>query len=147
MSNKTQKLTDLGVPTHYHHHFSDLAMGELIPKLGIHFTKLTPEHTIATMPVAGNTQPAGLLHGGASAALLETVGSLAAIISAPEGKTAVGVDLNITHLNAAHSGEVTAYCTAEKLGKTLCVHRIDIKQGERLISTGRISNLIIPRRD
>lgn len=146
--NETEKISELekfGVPAEYASMFSPLLLGELIPKLGIYFQKLSPELTIATMPVAGNTQPAGLLHGGATAALLETVGSFAANAAAPEGKMAVGVDLNITHVSSALKGEVTATCTAEKLGRTLCVHRVEIRQGDKLISTGRISNMLVPR--
>ena len=61
------------------------------------WTPSPPDRTVASMPVEGNTQPYGCLHGGASAALAETVGSLAAMAHAGPGKMAVGVDLNITH--------------------------------------------------
>ena len=145
-SGYVSQLEKLGIPAQYAEMFGPNLLGELIPKLGIRFEELSPALTIATMPVKGNTQAAGLLHGGASAALVETVGSLAAYVAAPEGYVPVGIDLNITHLSSATEGEVKATCTAEKLGRTLCVHRVEVRQGERLISTGRISNMLIPQR-
>lgn len=119
--------------------------GALAEKLGITITYASPELITATMPVAGNTQPVGLLHGGASAALAETLGSLAAFLSATEhGKVAVGVDLNITHLRPATSGLVTGTCRAVKLGHTTTVHTIDITdENHKIIASARITNQLI----
>lgn len=140
----SQQLLAHGIPEHLHPFFRAIGVGPLVEKLGIVFTATDAQLTIASMPVRGNTQPYGLLHGGASAALIETVGSFAANMHAGAGRAAAGVDLNITHVRPATSGRVTATCTAVKLGKTLCVHSVDIKDEQgRLISTGRITNAII----
>ncbi len=122
-----------------------LGAGALAQKLGITILEASPELTVATMPVEGNTQPVGLLHGGASAALAETLGSISAFLSVvDQKKAAVGVDLNITHLRSVHSGTVTATCRAVKLGRTVCVHTIDITdEAGKLIATARITNNII----
>lgn len=122
-----------------------LGAGTLAQKLGITILEASPELTVATMPVEGNTQPVGLLHGGASAALAETLGSISAFLSvAEQKKAAVGVDLNITHLRSVRSGTVTATCRAVKLGRTVCVHTIDITdEAGKLIATARITNNII----
>lgn len=142
---KIADLTRLGVPADYHQYFAQLRLDGLIEKLGIHFEQISPELCVATMPVEGNTQVIGLLHGGASAALAETLGSLAAYLSvADQGKIAVGVDLNITHLRPASGGTVIATCRAIKLGASVCVHAIDVEdEAGKLIATARITNNII----
>lgn len=143
---RTAELNSVGVPEKYHPYFDRLSLGGLTAKLGIHFVELSPEYSIATMPVEGNTQLMGLLHGGASAALAETIGSIAAYLSvAHEGKGAMGVDLNVTHLRPASGGLVTAVCRAVKLGKTVCVHTVDITdQNGKQVCAARITNNIIP---
>ena len=114
--------------------------------MGIKFQELTAERTVATMPVAGNTQPIGLLHGGANVVLAETLGSLSAGVHGGENLVAVGVDINATHVRPAVSGLVTATCTAVKLGRTLCIHTIDIvDERGRTTCTARITNMLIPR--
>lgn len=139
------ELTAAGIPAHYHPYFAGLRLDGLTEKLGIKFQQLSPEHSVATMPVEGNTQVVGLLHGGATAALAETLGSVAAFLSvAEQGKVAVGVDLNITHLRPASRGVVTGVCRSLKLGKTVCVHSVEITdESGRIISTARITNQII----
>lgn len=148
--DQQQKITALaqcGIPEHLAHLFGEHLLGGLIPKLGISFTEISPERTVATMPVEGNTQPMGLLHGGASAALVETLGSFAANAhAAASGLAAVGLELNITHLAPASAGQVRGVCTALKLGRQLCLHRVEIYQEDRLISSGQISNLLVARR-
>lgn len=124
---------------------SEHGLGELIPRLGIVFEELTAEKTVASMPVQGNTQPIGLLHGGASAALLESVGSFAAMCAAPAGFVAVGTELNISHVRSAKSGLVRAICKAAKIGRTQCIHTIDIvDENGKLISCGRMTNTFVP---
>lgn len=114
-------------------------------KLGIELVELTPERVVGRMPVEGNTQPVGLLHGGASAVLVETLGSLGASAHAlPEG-IAVGVDLNITHVRSARSGMVTGTATAVHLGSKLAAYSVEIHdEAGRLISLGRISCQLVP---
>ena len=91
------QLTESGIPEHLHPYFPR-GLGELIPAMGIKFQELTAERTVATMPVAGNTQPIGLLHGGANVVLAETLGSLSAGVHGGETLVAVGVDINATHV-------------------------------------------------
>lgn len=108
----------------------------------------TAQRTVVTMPIDGNTQRVGILHGGASAALAETAGSLAAAASILDDEhIAVGVELSISHLRTARQGTATATATAEHLGATSTVHLVRITDDEdRLLATARISNRIIPRR-
>jgi uncharacterized protein (TIGR00369 family) len=124
---------------------------QLTVKLGIAFVDLDPKRLVATMPVAGNQQPFGLLHGGASAALAETLGSVAAMMAcAPEG-AAVGLDLNITHHRAPRGAAVTGVCTPLHVGRTVAAFEIAIYddatgagEGAR-ISTSRLTCAILPR--
>lgn len=123
----------------------DYQLGVLADKLGINVSLTSPELTIGTMPVEGNTQPAGLLHGGASAVLAETLGSLAANLAVKgNNQVAVGLDLNITHLRPAHKGSLTGTCRSIHLGRTICVHSIEITdEHNHLIATARITNKIV----
>jgi len=94
--------------------------------MGIVLTHASADMVMATMPVAGNTQPYGLLHGGANVVLAETIGSLAANLHAGEGMIAVGVDINATHLKSATEGEVHGTAIAVRLGKTVAIYEIKI---------------------
>lgn len=118
-------------------------MGALAEKMGIEFTEFAVERAVATMPVEGNTQPVGLLHGGAYVVLGESLGSMAANLHAGPGRLAVGIDINATHTRSATSGIVTGVCTPVHLGRTMTVHEIAVsdEQGRRC-STIRITNLI-----
>ncbi|NYI41542.1 PaaI family thioesterase [Demequina lutea] len=112
----------------------------LIARLGITVESVAPDRAVASMEVEGNTQPYGFLHGGASAALAETVGSLAAMAHAGSGQMAVGVDLNITHHRALTSGTITAVATAAHLGRTVATYDIAILSGdEKRIATARLT--------
>ncbi len=82
-------------------------LGGLSDRMGLEFTEFTRERAVATMPVAGNTQPVGFMHGGAYVVLGESLGSTHANLVAPEGKIAVGVDVNATHTSSATKGIVT----------------------------------------
>jgi len=115
----------------------------LIAKLGIVVESVTADRATATMPVEGNTQPYGVLHGGASAALAETVGSLAAMAHAGAGKMAVGVDLNITHHRAISAGIVTATATAAHLGRNVASYNIEVVSPDDLrVATARLTCFI-----
>ena len=72
--------------------------------MGIKITEASPQRVVGTMPVAGNTQPYGLLHGGASCVLAETLGSVGAALHAGPDKFTVGIEINATHHRAARSG-------------------------------------------
>ncbi|HZB67686.1 MAG TPA: hotdog fold thioesterase, partial [Ornithinibacter sp.] len=84
----------------------------LMDRMGIEVVEASPERLVATMPVAGNTQPYGLLHGGASVVLAETLGSIGSSLHAGPDKAVVGLDINATHHRAARSGLVTGTATA-----------------------------------
>lgn len=112
-------------------------------KMGIEFLEATPERVVARMPVTGNTQPFGLLHGGASLVLAETLGSIGAVLHAGEGRIAVGVDINATHHRAVRDGFVTGTATALSLGRTLAAYEVVITDDDgNRVCTSRITCLI-----
>ncbi len=118
-------------------------MGALADKMGMEFTEFTVERCVATMPVEGNTQPVGLMHGGAYVVLGESLGSMAANLHAGPGRLAVGVDINATHTRSATSGLVTGVCTPVHLGRSVTVHEIVVSDDQgRRCSTIRITNMI-----
>ena len=126
-----------------------IVLGELDEKMGVQVIEESPEKVVATMPIDGNRQSLGLLHGGAMVCLAEAVGSWAAVIHASTlGKVAVGVDINATHHSSGRSGSVTATATAIRLGRTLTSHEVLITDdaGKRLC-TARITNAIIDRKE
>ncbi len=117
--------------------------GALAERMGIEFTEFSLERAVATMPVEGNTQPVGLLHGGAYVVLGESLGSMAANLHAGPGRLAVGIDINATHTRSATSGVVTGVCTPIHLGRSMTVHEIAVSDDQgRRCSTIRITNLI-----
>lgn len=117
--------------------------GQLADKLGITITDWNPTRMVATMPVEGNLQPLGLLHGGASAALAETLGSTAAAVHSMPAGVPVGIELSATHHRAAHSGVVTAVCTPLHAGGTLATYQIVITDDRgKLICTAKLTALI-----
>ncbi|MDN5766404.1 MAG: hotdog fold thioesterase [Humibacillus sp.] len=117
--------------------------GTLLGRMGIVMTEATPERLVATMPVEGNTQPYGLLHGGASVVLAETLGSLGAQMYAGPGRVAVGLDINATHHRAARSGLVTGTATVLSAGRTLVSYDVVVSDDAgRRICTSRITCLL-----
>ncbi|PPK65529.1 hotdog fold thioesterase [Actinokineospora auranticolor] len=125
---------------------SEFADELLTDKLGILFTDWDPKRLVATMPVAGNRQPYGLLHGGANAALAETLGSVAASLNAPEGKLVVGLELSCTHHRAAHAGLVTGVCTPLHLGRSTSTFEIVITdEDDRRTCTARLTCVAVNR--
>lgn len=126
----------------------EIKLGQLDEKMGVEVVEQSAEKVVATMPIEGNRQSLGLLHGGAMVALAETVGSWAAVIHASTmGKVAVGVDINATHHASGMEGKVTATATAIRLGRTLCSHEVIITDdsGKRLC-TARITNAVVEPR-
>jgi uncharacterized protein (TIGR00369 family) len=124
--------------------FKTRGVGELAERMGIKLMELSAERAVATMPVEGNKQPLGLLHGGAYVVLAESLGSMAANVWAhPKKKFAVGIEVNASHSSSATAGLVSATCQAITLGSTLTVHEIAVtdEAGKRL-STIRITNLL-----
>jgi 1,4-dihydroxy-2-naphthoyl-CoA hydrolase len=129
------------------HRLTDFGDDTLITRLGIVVTEVTSTRVVGTMPVLGNTQPQGLLHGGASAALAETLGSLGAYAHAGDEQVAFGVDLNITHHRSAREGNVTGIAAAIHLGRTVASYAIEIRdEREEIIATARLTCAIRPRR-
>lgn len=117
--------------------------GQLPDRMGIEITDWTPDRLVATMPVAGNLQPYGLLHGGASCVLAETLGSVAAALHAGAERAAVGLELVATHHRATRSGTVTAVCTPLHAGNTIATYEIAIRDDEeRRICTVRMTCLL-----
>jgi len=129
---------------------SDLAAafsgpGALAERMGITLTEATPDRVVATMPVEGNTQPYGLLHGGASCVLAETLGSIG---SALHGMTvdrplSLGIDINATHHKAVRAGTVTGVATPVHRGRTAATYEIVITddRGDR-VCTARLTCLL-----
>ncbi|MGS0688739.1 hotdog fold thioesterase [Nakamurella sp. GG22] len=116
--------------------------GELAENMGIELIEFTRERVVATMPVAGNRQPFGLLHGGASAALAETMGSFHGALVG-DGKAPLGIELSCSHHRSAADGIVTAVSVPISLGRTLCTFEISITDDQdRRICTARLSVLL-----
>ena len=127
--------------------YKERGSGALDQKMGIKILEAEPGRIVGTMPVEGNTQPMGLLHGGANVVLAESLGSIGTSLHAGPNRKIVGVDINATHHKSATSGLVTGVATAISLGKTLCSWEIVItnEAGERTC-TARITCLILAER-
>jgi 1,4-dihydroxy-2-naphthoyl-CoA hydrolase len=123
--------------------------GNMVEHVGIEFIELTADYIKAKMPVDHRTkQPFGLLHGGASVVLAETMGSIASALSMenPHNQTGVGVEINANHLKSARGGFVIGTCTALRIGRTLHVYDIKIHdEEENLICASRLTVAILQR--
>jgi len=119
--------------------------GTLPERMGIVLLEASPERVVGTMPVEGNTQPYGLLHGGASCVLAETLGSVGAVL---HGQTvdrpfAVGVDINATHHKGVRSGLVTGVATPVHRGRTMVTYEVVITDElDERICTARLTCLL-----
>ncbi|MBS2535193.1 hotdog fold thioesterase [Catenulispora sp. NF23] len=123
--------------------FNEVGAGHLTERMDIVIASATKEEIVGTMPVAGNTQVYGLLHGGASVVLAETLGSLMAALHAGPDKQVVGVDINATHHRSAKEGRVTGTCRVLSAGRTLVVSEIVITdESGRRCCTSRITCLV-----
>ena len=121
-------------------------MGALNERMGIELVEISPTRVVATLPVEGNTQPYGLLHGGASVVLAETLGSVGSALHAVPDRLSVGVDINATHHRSATSGTVTGVATAIHLGRSMACYEVVITDDqERRLCTARITCALIPR--
>ncbi len=114
--------------------------------MGIAVVEASADRVVATMPVAGNTQPYGLLHGGASCVLAETVGSIGAALHAGSlDKVAVGIDINATHHRAVRDGSVRAIATALTLGSGVACYEIVIEAADGVrVCTARLTCALRP---
>ena len=121
-------------------------MGALNERMGIELVEISPQRVVATMPVEGNTQPYGLLHGGASVVLAETLGSVGSAMHAHPDRLSVGVDINATHHRSATSGTVTGVATAIHLGRSMACYEVVITDDQdRRVCTARITCALLPR--
>jgi 1,4-dihydroxy-2-naphthoyl-CoA hydrolase len=124
---------------------SAMSTGTLPDLMGITITEMSPQRVVGTMPVKGNTQPFGLLHGGASCVLAESLGSLGASAHAAElfGGIALGVDISATHHRSARAGLVTGVATPLHLGRSVATYEIVITdEGGARICTARLTCML-----
>lgn len=120
---------------------------ELATRMGIELQELSAERAVGTMPVAGNRQVTGIVHGGAYCVLAETLGSLAANVHAGPDRVALGIGINATHTRGAAEGFVTGVCTAVFLSASMTVHEIVMTDGQgRRVSSARITSVLRARR-
>jgi uncharacterized protein (TIGR00369 family) len=119
--------------------------GHLGSRMGIEIVEASSERVVGTMPVEGNTQPYGLLHGGASAVLAETIGSIGAMLHGGPSKIAVGVDLNCTHHRGLRSGQVTGVATPVHRGRSSATYEIVISdEQDRRVCSARLTCMLRP---
>ncbi|TVL90822.1 hotdog fold thioesterase [Streptomyces sp. SAJ15] len=117
--------------------------GHLGIRMGVRIREASAERVVGTMPVEGNTQPYGLLHGGASAVLAETLGSIGAMLHGGSRKIAVGVDLNCTHHRGVRSGLVTGVATPVHRGRSTATYEIVITdEQDRRVCTARLTCML-----
>ncbi|WP_406204375.1 MULTISPECIES: PaaI family thioesterase [unclassified Streptomyces] len=117
--------------------------GHLGTRMGVQIVEASAERVVGTMPVEGNTQPYGLLHGGASAVLAETLGSVGSMLHAGTSKIAVGVDLNCTHHRGARAGLVTGVATPLHRGRSTATYEIVISdEAGRRVCSARLTCLL-----
>jgi 1,4-dihydroxy-2-naphthoyl-CoA hydrolase len=124
-------------------HFTNVSRDTLVGWMGVTITAASAEQVTGSMPVHGNTQPYGLLHGGASCVLAETLGSLGAALTAGPGRFAVGVEISATHHRGAASGRVTGVATRLHAGRTITSYEIVISDDQgRRVCTARLTCLL-----
>ncbi len=113
--------------------------------MGLEITEARPERVVGRMPVEGNTQPHGLLHGGASCVLAEALGSYGAALHALPDRIAVGVDINATHHRGVRDGFVTGVATPTHRGRQTASYEIVITDdGGRRVCTAHLTCLLQP---
>ncbi|MEG3613775.1 hotdog fold thioesterase [Isoptericola haloaureus] len=122
----------------------EAAAGTLLERTGIDLVEVSADGARASMPVAGNTQPAGLLHGGATATLAETLGSVAAQVHAGPGRAAVGTELSVTHHRGVRSGSVHGVATAVHRGRSTACYEIEVVDDDgRRVASARLTCLVL----
>ncbi|WP_460368867.1 PaaI family thioesterase [Actinocorallia lasiicapitis] len=122
---------------------SDNPLGDLAKTMGIEFLEASADRVVGRMPVKGNTQPYGLLHGGASCVLAETLGSVGSALHAGPDRMAVGIEINATHHRSATEGFVTGVATKVHGGRSLATFEIVITdERDRRVCTARLSCML-----
>ena len=127
---------------------NEMSKGCMVEHLGIEFTKIGADYIEAKMPVDHRTiQPMGLLHGGASVALAETMGSVAATLQIDmQTQAVVGVEINANHLGSVREGNVIARVTAVHIGRSTHVWNIEIKsENGKKVAVSRITIAILDK--
>jgi len=118
----------------------------LVERMGITILEATAQRVVGTMPVAGNTQPYGLLHGGASCVLAETLGSLGSALHAGLERVTVGIEISATHHRAASEGQVTGVASLLHGGRSVTTYEIVISDDRgRRVCTSRLTCLLMDR--
>jgi len=118
----------------------------LIDRMGIKILEASAQRVVGTMPVTGNTQPLGLLHGGASCVLAETLGSLGSALHAGPDRITVGIEISATHHRAAAAGQVTGIASLLHGGRTITTYEIVISdEQERRVCTSRLTCMLMDR--
>lgn len=118
-------------------------LGPAVERTGIEIRQADPDRVVGSMPVAGNTQSYGMLHGGVSCVLAETLGTMAAALHAGPTRRAVGVEINATHHRPALRGTITGTATPVHRGDTLATYRIVLTDDDgRTVCTARLTCLI-----
>lgn len=144
-STRSQNSND-GAIADYMEFLVQRGSGELGARMGIEIVEATPERVVGRMPVEGNRQPVGLLHGGANVVLAESLGSIASQLHAGSKRTSVGIEVSATHHKSATSGFVTGVATAISLGRTLTCYEIVITNDEGVKTcTARLTCLLLDR--
>lgn len=121
----------------------------LVEKLGIEMEEVTPDRVAATMPVAGNTQPDGFLHGGATCSLIETLASVgAAVVAGWPEKLVMGQSQSTNFLSTATSGRVRGVATPVRTGRTTHLWNVDVTDAEtgKVVASGRVTMAVRERR-
>ena len=122
---------------------AEMNAGTLLERMEIEILEVSADRVVGRMPVAGNTQPYGLLHGGASVVLAESLGSIGSATHAGPQRAAVGLDINATHHRAAREGYVTGVAPEISLGRTLACYEVVITdEQDRRTCTARITCLL-----
>ena len=118
----------------------------LVDRMGIRILEATAQRVVGTMPVSGNTQPLGLLHGGASCVLAETLGSLGSALHAGPDRVTVGIEISATHHRAAAAGQVTGIASLLHGGRSVTCYEIVISdEQQRRVCTSRLTCMLIDR--
>jgi 1,4-dihydroxy-2-naphthoyl-CoA hydrolase len=123
--------------------FGDVPLGDLAKTMGIEFSEASEDRVVGRMPVKGNTQPYGLLHGGASVVLAESLGSVGSAIHAGPDRIALGIEISATHHRSAAEGYVTGVATKVHGGRTLTTWEIIVSDDQdRRVCTARLTCML-----
>ncbi|MFF0148410.1 uncharacterized protein (TIGR00369 family) [Amycolatopsis sulphurea] len=119
---------------------------QLNDRIGLKVTEASPERVVGTIPVEGNLQPYGLLHGGANATVAEALGSILAALNAGPGRAAMGLELSCTHHRAVRAGTVTGVATPVHVGRGTITAEIVLTDDEgRRTCTARLTCVVRDR--